>query len=300
MPPAPRSTFWPRGVWTGDEAIFLDFGLPGVASGVSGQAYDPDTRTWRTLPPAPLPAVSRGETRDGVQVWTGSELIVWGGGAPRGPGPRAGAAYDPDTNSWRRIADAPIGLNLASGVWTGDRMLVFGSLLDGRNYATTRTSIGAAYDPATNGWRTLPPSRLSPQATSAVLAGKRMLAWDYEQRSQEYDPESDHWGELKPVGLVFSECYPQSAALPGYVLGVCRQATLYDIATGTWQRIGDGPLMDRIGHGSRQVLRFPWDLVTVVAAGPVAVLMLWRTHDGTSMRCRDCPGPRLSLWAYRP
>jgi hypothetical protein len=299
LPPARRPGASAKAVWTGREAIFLDFGPFREAPRVTGQAYDPDTRTWRTLPPTPIPPASRGETRDGTQVWTGSRLIVWGGGAPRGPGPRAGAAYDPATNTWRRIADAPIGLNLASGVWTGDEMLVFGSLLDGRNYATTRSSIGAAYDPATDQWRRLPPSRLSPQATSAVMAGRRMLAWDYEQRAQEYDPDRDRWDQPKPVGLDFSECYPQSAVLPGHVLGICRQATLYDIATASWERIEGGPLVDRVRLGHRQGLRYPWDPVSVTSAGPVAVLMLWRTC-GIGVNCQGRPGSPLSLWAYRP
>jgi hypothetical protein len=46
--------------------------------------------------------------------------------------------------------------------------LLFGSLLNDRNIAETETSVGAAYDPSTDSWRTLPPSELSPQATSAV------------------------------------------------------------------------------------------------------------------------------------
>jgi hypothetical protein len=300
MPPAPRSTAWPRGVWTGDEAIFLDFGSPGVASRVSGQAYDPDTRTWRTLPPAPLPPASRGENRDGTQVWTGSELIVWGGGAPRGPGPRAGAAYDPATNSWRRIADAPIGLNLASGVWTGEQMLVFGSLLNGWNGATTRASIGASYDPAANRWRRLPPSRLSPQATSAVMAGNRMLAWDYEQRSQTYRPERQRWDRPIAVGLTDAECYPQSAVLRGHVLGLCRQGILYDVAAARWQRIEEGPLTQGVRAGREHALEQAWDPVSVTAAGPVAVLVLSNTYRGTGMNCQDCPGSPESLWAYRP
>ncbi|HET6713019.1 MAG TPA: hypothetical protein VFI59_04830 [Actinomycetota bacterium] len=38
-------------------------------------------------------------------------------------------------------------LNLAAGVWTGEEMIVFGSLLDGRNIASTQTAVGALYDP---------------------------------------------------------------------------------------------------------------------------------------------------------
>ncbi len=70
----------------------------------------------------------------------------------------------------------PIELNLASGMWAGREMLVFGSLLDDRNVADTKTSVGAAYNPATETWRELPTSMLSPPATSAVWVRDRMVA----------------------------------------------------------------------------------------------------------------------------
>jgi hypothetical protein len=297
MPPAPRAGVSPtRGVWTGGEAIFLDYGAPGTGARVTGQAFDPSSRTWRMLPPAPIPAASRAKYRDGTTVWTGSELIVWGGGAPRGPGPRAGAAYDPATNRWRRIADAPIGLNLASGVWTGDEMLVFGSLLDGRNYATTRTSIGAAYDPTRDLWRRLPPSRLSPQATSAVMSGERVLAWDYEERSQEFDPDTNRWDPPKPMGFDFAECYPQSAVIPGHVIGACWHAFLYHTATASWRRIDDGPLAPEVRAGHD----LAWQPVAVASAGSVAVLDLRRIDYVGGVPCSGCPRSPQSFWAYRP
>lgn len=93
-------------------------------------------------------------------------------------------------------------------MWTGREMLVFGSLLDGRNYAATRTSVGAAYDPSIDAWRELPPSALSPQATTAAWAGGRVVAWDYEVHSQDYDPQKDTWSTPQRMPLEFSECYP--------------------------------------------------------------------------------------------
>ncbi len=44
-----------------------------------GAAYDPAAGTWRAVAPAPVPARS-GHTA----VWTGTEVIVWGGFAPAG------------------------------------------------------------------------------------------------------------------------------------------------------------------------------------------------------------------------
>ena len=54
-----------------------------------------------------------------MYVWTGAEVIVLGA-ERRGAVNTVGAAYDPGTDTWRRIADAPVRLILTSGVRTGD------------------------------------------------------------------------------------------------------------------------------------------------------------------------------------
>jgi hypothetical protein len=147
-------------VWTGRDAIFLE--TVGRAGPIVGQAYEPSSDSWRSIEQAPI-----GRAYGTVLVWTGDELIVWGGGNRGNGRTNQGAAYDPTSDSWRRIADAPIGLNLASGVWTGREMIVFGSLLSHANKASSSTSLGEAYDPTSDTWRELPASALSPQATSA-------------------------------------------------------------------------------------------------------------------------------------
>ena len=56
------------------------------------------------LPPAPIPA-----RHGSALVWTGTELIVWGGVGddPGDPGPQDGAAFDPAAGTWRQIAPPP-------------------------------------------------------------------------------------------------------------------------------------------------------------------------------------------------
>jgi hypothetical protein len=135
-----------------------------------------------------------------------------GGGRPGDPEYTQGAAYDPGADTWRMIAEAPIGLNLASGVWTGREMIVFGSLLDNRNVADTEHAVGAAYDPATDTWRTISPSDLSPQASAAVWMDDRMIAYDYVLGVEEYLPDVGAWRELPKVPLDAGECYPDAVA----------------------------------------------------------------------------------------
>jgi hypothetical protein len=294
LPPldAPSSS---NAVWTGREAIFFENepeGSPALGGGLIGHALDPATRTWRTLPEAPV------EVRTGsLYVWTGREVIVWGGGEHDSDEPVQGAAYDPGTDSWRRIADAPHGLNLASGVWTGREMIVFGSLLGGRNIADTRTSVGAAYDPTSDTWRTLPPSALSPQATAAVWVGNRLVAYDYETRWQAYDHVGDTWTEPADMPFGFDECYPDAVTIDdrGFAF-FCGRAALYDPSAGAWERIRGGPLDEEVeGQGGLRLWRF----ASLVPAGDGLFLAM----EGITVRgdtpCYGCPGSPHSFWAYR-
>jgi hypothetical protein len=283
-------------VWTGEEAIFLE--TYGEAGPIHGQAYDPSSADWRRIARAPID-----RAYGVVLVWTGSELIVWGGGGRDDDRTKQGAAYDPISDSWRRIADAPIGLNLASGAWTGREMIVFGSLLSRANRAPTPTAVGAAYDPATDTWRELPPSALSPQATSAVLLGDQLVAWDYEVHSQVYDPGEDRWSAPLQMPLAFSECYPDSEVVGGYLLAwFCGHAALYDQAIEDWQRIDDsGPLAETIYSQAYRREVEVWRFADLVAAGPVVVMpMQGITLSNRGIACYGCKGSPESFWVYRP
>jgi hypothetical protein len=291
MPAAPDAGIDPEAVWTGREALFF------FAEGwkLKGVAYDPEVGSWRVLPNAPI------QPRFGaVSVWTGSEAVVWGGGRPTDDVATGGAAYDPAADAWRTIADAPVGLNLASGVWTGEEMLVFGSLLDHRNVANTRTSVGAAYDPRADAWRELPPSQLSPQATSAVWLGDRMLTWDYEVRSQTYDPDRNAWTDPERMPLDFSECYPETEMVGDTAFAFfCGDAALYDPDVERWRPVRGGPLERQVG--ANESLYDLWRFADLVA-GDDALFLLARgitvNQEGTP--CYGCPGSPTSFWAYRP
>ena len=60
-------------------------------------------------------------------VWTGTELIVWGGFADDTLSEsQEGAAFDPAAGTWRQIAPPPDGVRAGVVLWTGTEMLVFG------------------------------------------------------------------------------------------------------------------------------------------------------------------------------
>jgi Kelch motif len=291
IPPAPRTGIDPKVVWTGREAVFF------YAEGwkLKAVAYDPAADTWRTIPNAPV------QPRFGaVHVWTGSEIIVWGGGRPSDDIATTGAAYDPSTKQWRTIADAPVGLNQASGTWTGEEMLVFGSLLDPRNRAETDTSVGAAYDPVTDTWRELPPSQLSPQATSALWLGDRMLAWDYVLKWQLFDPRTARWTGRAQIPLEPHECYPDSEVVDGQIFAFyCGDAAIFEPNAEQWQPVHGGPLDEQIeANGSPYNL---WRFADLVAAEDTLFLMAEGiTVDQGGTPCYGCDGSPHSFWAYRP
>lgn len=136
-----------------------------------GDAGNPSP-SWQSLPRAPI-----GGRLDAGTVWTGTELIVWGGVSrpTRGlPAARSdGAAYNPATGNWRKIASSPSGILGGGGpaaAWTGRRMVVYvGNSPDG-------PAGSAVYNPRTNTWRRLPKGPLGAREQYAsVWTGRELL-----------------------------------------------------------------------------------------------------------------------------
>ena len=70
-------------------------------------------------------------------VWTGSEMIVWGGGDPGGSNEllTTGGRYNPGTDSWIPMSDeAPSARSNHTAVWTGSEMIVWGGQFGYRSY----------------------------------------------------------------------------------------------------------------------------------------------------------------------
>jgi hypothetical protein len=126
-------------VWTGSRMLVWMGNAPdGPAVGAS---YHPASRTWRRMAPSPL-----GPRESFTAVWTGRELIIFGGSSGDQLAMPAGAAYNPASDRWRLLARAPIADRLDhAAVWTGSRLLIWG----GRD-ARGGFGDGAAYDPGTN------------------------------------------------------------------------------------------------------------------------------------------------------
>ena len=80
-------------------------------------------------------------------VWTGSQMIVWGGLSDSGYS-NTGGRYNPSTDSWTPVSTtgAPSARKDHTAVWTGTQMIVWG----GYNGAALKT--GGQYDPSGDTW----------------------------------------------------------------------------------------------------------------------------------------------------
>jgi hypothetical protein len=161
---------------------------------------------WRRGSPGPL------FHRDfAAQVWTGTELVVWGGD----PDGDTGAAYDPKADAWRAIAPAPIPARCqGASAWTGREVLVWGRacrLTPGPSPGRSRyATAGAAYDPAADTWRMLPtgPIEAGSLATS-VWTGGELVVLNPVSPTGVFDPARGRWRTLPPLPRPFTSIAAQ-------------------------------------------------------------------------------------------
>jgi hypothetical protein len=83
---------------------------------------------WAPLPDAGAPSPRVGH----LAVWTGIEMLVFGGETVGGV-TATGGAFNPATQTWRSLSTAgsPLARSEATGVWTGGELLVFGGWANG-------------------------------------------------------------------------------------------------------------------------------------------------------------------------
>jgi N-acetylneuraminic acid mutarotase len=185
-------------VWTGREMIVWGGApLPSGFSSNDGARYDPKTDSWTPVSTTGAPP---GRALHSA-VWTGREMIVWGGNSYAG-GPstielNSGGRYDPATNSWSplTLTGAPTARIAHSAVWTGDLMIIW-SGAGGLGYTNT----GGRYSPLLDTWTPTTTSSAPTARTNhqAIWTGREMIVWGgatsfYEDTGARYVPASDAW-----------------------------------------------------------------------------------------------------------
>jgi len=117
----------------------------------TGGRYDPSTNSWTATSTDNAPS-GRNSHR---AVWTGTEMIVWGGIDTTGAYFNTGGRYNPSTNSWTETStdNAPSLRCSHIAIWTGTEMTVWGgSYYDENSGNYYYYADGARYDPANNSW----------------------------------------------------------------------------------------------------------------------------------------------------
>lgn len=184
---APKARAGHSAIWTGDKMIVwggedgCTGTLPNVCNSFNdGGIYDPVTDQWTSI------AVDNNMTPRAVfnAVWTGKEMIVWGGYKYIGPGGTSialndGGSFNLLTEQWTPISNvnAPSKRHDNPAVWTGEEMLIWG----GYNFPwdNTYTNTGGAYNPVTDSWTTMPLNNAptARKAHVAVWTGDQMIIW---------------------------------------------------------------------------------------------------------------------------
>jgi N-acetylneuraminic acid mutarotase len=190
---APVARLYHTAVWTGSEMIVW-----GGASSLSpatyfntGGRYNPSTDSWTVTSTTNAPTARAYHT----VVWTGSEMMVWGGfdGTQT---LNTGGRYNPSTNSWTATSttNAPTARDVHTAVWTGSEMIIWGGAHD--NFTALNT--GGRYNPITNSWIATSTTN-APTARSghtAVWTGSQMIIWGSpggDNSGGRYTPSTDSW-----------------------------------------------------------------------------------------------------------
>ena len=255
-------------VWGGAGPGFR-FNEPGpLETKNDGGRYNPTRDQWTSIETNGAPVARAGHTA----VWTGNEMMVWGGTTNPSPFAQAsfhvnsGARYDPQLNAWTSMASggAPTARIQHSAVWTGDEMIVWGGFGVATTNALTQPkylNTGARYFPNLNAWIATTTNG-TPQSIpdqTAVWTGKELIVWGSALSRARYNPSNDSWTSIQSFGAPIGG--PQHIAVwTGSEMIVWGGSTAtkpestggrYSPDTDTWRRITiDGMPTPRAGHAA--------------------------------------------------
>jgi N-acetylneuraminic acid mutarotase len=180
-------------VWTGSEMIVwggvhFDGGFHVLND---GGRYHPAENTWTAVSTTGTPAARHYHTA----VWTGREMIVWGGFGDIAL--NTGGRYDPSGNSWTALSSTgePAARWLHTAAWTGSEMVVWG----GYN-GSSDLNTGGRYHAAENTWTPTtttgaPSARFS---HTSVWTGSEVIVWGGANGSIYFNDTFSYTPDVRP------------------------------------------------------------------------------------------------------
>ena len=178
---------------------FGTYTLPMIAASLKGEGTCNDAWAGTITSSAPTGRYAH------TTVWTGSEMIVWGGFDGQMTFFNTGGRYIPSTDSWEAtsITNAPSARGSHSAVWTGSEMIVWGGL-DNGGYLDT----GGRYNPSSDSW-VATSTASAPEAReihTSVWTGSEMIVWGgfsvtgTVNTGGKYNPSTDSWTATTTTG----------------------------------------------------------------------------------------------------
>ncbi len=170
---APFARISHTAVWTGSEVIVWGgYGCGGNCTLNTGGKYNPSTDSWAATTTTNAPQARWYH----AAIWTGSEMVVWGG--TNGTNYlHTGGKYNPSADTWTATGtlNFPLGRIAHTAVWTGSEMIVWGGVDETFN----DTNTGGKYNPTDDSWAaTSTTSAPSPRDShTAVWTGSEMIVW---------------------------------------------------------------------------------------------------------------------------
>jgi N-acetylneuraminic acid mutarotase len=206
---APTARISHTAVWTGSEMIvWAGSGCGNNCRWNTGGRYNPATDSWIATSTTNAPSARW----DHKALWTGSEMIVWGG-TDQTNYLHTGGRYHPATDSWTPtgLVNVPPGRIAYTAVWTGTEMIVWGGVDEFFNVTNT----GGRYNPSTDSWiGTVSGSGPSARADhSAVWTGSEVVIWGgysqttYFNNGGRYNPGTDSWTLTTTANAPFARGY---------------------------------------------------------------------------------------------
>ena len=205
-----------------------------------------------------------------IGVWTGKEELLVGGdtflcppnadcsGQPEDFKLADGAAFNPSTGAWRRIASAPVPIPAASSAVVG-KDVYFLISNGGQGGTFLRYSVSG------DSWSQLPPPESGGSSYRIVAAGEQVVAFASSDETGErpdriFDPSANGWSDVPddPLSPAFDRAMIWSGdrvylfdhelvPSPGSARPSLTRVARLNVATGLWERLQDSEILNSAG-----------------------------------------------------
>ena len=157
-------------------------------------------------------------------VWTGREMIVWGGCNTSateaayeqcgGASVNTGGRYNPITDTWTATStvNAPSPRHGFAIAWTGSKLIVWGGHNDGAPFRN-----GGLYDPSTDTWKAISTVNAPTTGMEPAFAwtGTELIVWGGDPVSPapaggRYNPSTDTWAPMTTTNAPAARMYSVS------------------------------------------------------------------------------------------